>query len=73
MTDKSQLTVGETLELVRGFRDLGVLRAKFGELEVEFAFVAPVEVPTKFMTHEEKEEAAEKLRKEILEEAFAAA
>ena len=70
-TDSKQLTVGEMLELARGLKEMGVLRGKFGDFEFEFALAFP-ENPTKFMSPEEYDEAARKVRKEIEEEAFAA-
>ena len=71
-TDSKQLTVGEMLELAKGLKEMGVLRGKFGDFEFEFALAFSTDNPTRFMTPEEYEEAARKVRKEIEEEAFAA-
>jgi NTP pyrophosphatase (non-canonical NTP hydrolase) len=69
---KTQRTVGEILELARALRDLGVMRCKLDDIELEFAFVVQPEKPSDFTDPEEHEEAARKIRKKLAEELYEA-
>ena len=73
-TDMSLLTVGDLLQLARGLKELGVTRGSYCDFSFEFApgDQSVAEAPTKFLTPEEYEEAARKVRKQIAEEAFEA-
>jgi hypothetical protein len=75
--DAKQRTAGEVLELVKGLKELGVVRAKVDGIEIEFGQTAigyPVVVdqPPEHLTPEEYEEKAKAIRKKLDEEVYAA-
>ncbi len=67
-------TPGEIREIVENLKALGVVRAKIGDLEVEFLPVFPAqrEDPIEHMSPEDYEEKAKAIRKKLEEEVYAA-
>lgn len=76
--DTNKLTAGEALAFVKGMKELGVVRAKFGDLEFELAapFALPASHPndevSEFETAEDHEAKAKKIRAELHKQLFEA-
>lgn len=70
-------TAGEVLELAKGLKELGVIRAKVDGLELEFGqtvvgYPVVVDQPPEHLTPEEYEEKAKAIRKQLDAEVYAA-